>query len=380
VSAGLERTSAHGGAAIAPEQADRQFAPFGELATPLAPLTRPRQRLLATMGGPIVAGLNGGISYVRQVRWDGQRAAIGAMSLSAPLSHGISLNLSVNRELLPPYEWRAGAVLSMPLTVNEQAYAHAERGSSSRPAATVAVSHNVPAGIGWGWNLQASTLESQRARASVRYNGNWNELYGEAATAPDGSAAARAEVRGSIGLLGGMPFLSRPIGEGSFAVVDVGGLPGVPVSRSHQVIATTDAGGRALIPGLLPWQKNLIEIDPIALPLDAQAASWQQEVTPFAASGTSVRFDVKRSRQALLVLRQPDGKPVPSNAHARLLPDGAEFVAGLRGEFWLSDLPPGPAKLAISWNGGGCTIDLPAGLPGAEPQNIGPLTCGSAAR
>ncbi|MGZ5201400.1 MAG: fimbria/pilus outer membrane usher protein [Telluria sp.] len=375
MSAGLERTTVHGGAAISYEQADRQFAPFGEAASPLAPLSRPRQRLLATMGGPVVAGLNAGVSYVRQVRWDGERVAIGAVALSAPLSHGMSLNLSVNRELLPPFDWRAGLLLSIPLSVTDHAYVQAERSSAGRPVATAAVSRTAPAGIGWGWNLQASTQDSQRARASVRYNSNWSELYGEAATAPDGSPAARAEARGSVGVLSGMPFLSRPIGEGSFAVVDVGGLPGVPVLRSHQVIATTDGSGRALIPGLLPWQKNQIEIDPIALPLDATASSWVQEVTPFAASGATVRFDVKRSRQALLVLRKPDGTPVPSGARARLLPDGAEFVSGLRGEFWLSDLPTSTAKLAVTWTGGACTVELPAGPPDAQPQQIGPLTC-----
>jgi outer membrane usher protein len=379
VSAGLERTTVHGGAAIAWQQADRGFAPFGEIASPLAAQGRTRQQLLATMGGQVLGPLNAGISYVRQVRWDGERVAIGAVSLSAPLGSGMNLNLSVNRELVPPYDWRAALFVSVPLSATDHAYVQADRGSNVRPSATAAVSRTAPAGIGWGWNLQASTDDSRRARAAVRYNSNWSELYGEAATAPDRGPAARVEARGSVGLLGGMPFLSRPIGDGSFAMVDVGGLEGIPVLRSHQVVATTDARGRALIPGLLPWQKNQIEIDPVELPLDATATSWVQEVTPFAASGTAVRFDVKRSRQALLVLRQPDGKPVPASARARLLPDGPEFVAGLRGEFWLSDLPASVSKLAVSWEGGGCTVDLPAAPPGEQPQQIGPLTCGGTA-
>jgi outer membrane usher protein len=244
----------------------------------------------------------------------------------------------------------------------------------------VDVSHPAPAGNGVGCDLQAATLARQRLRAAVRYNTNASEMVAELASNPQGGVSSRVGMRGSVGLLAGLPFASRPIGQGSFAVVELEGLAGVPVLRSHQPVATTNGRGLAFIPGLLPWQTNVIEIDPVAIPLDAQVAEWVKEVTPFAASGTVVSFGVKRSRQALLILKQPGGAPVPVGTRVRVLPDGPEFAGGLRGEIWLGELPPGPARVEASWANGKCTIALPAPPADAMPQTIGPLTCTSEPR
>jgi outer membrane usher protein len=176
-------------------------------------------------------------------------------------------------------------------------------------------------------------------------------------------------------MLDGLMFASRPIGQGSFAMVEVPGMPNVPIKRSHQVVARTDAQGRAFMPGLLPWQDNELEIDPTDLPLDVVVGDVVKQVTPFPASGSVVRFDVRRARQALLILLQPDGTPVPVGTVVRL-PDGAEFSAGLRGEVWLTDLATAQQEIDVRWKEGGCRLQLPAGTAREEPDRIGPLTCG----
>ena len=178
-----------------------------------------------------------------------------------------------------------------------------------------------------------------------------------------------------MGLLAGLPFASRAVGQGSFAVVDVGGLAGVQVKRSHQVVATTDERGLALVPGLLPWQKNQIEIDPIDLPLDVEVGNVVQQVTPYPGSGSVVRFAVRRTRQALVVLHQPGGQPVPVGTRVRLLPDGPEFIAGRRGEVWLTDLAETRQAVQVRWPGGGCQLELEVPDADGLPGNIGPLAC-----
>jgi outer membrane usher protein len=167
------------------------------------------------------------------------------------------------------------------------------------------------------------------------------------------------------------------VGQGSVAVVKVDGIEGVPVMRSNQVVAVTDARGLAFVPGLLPWQKNLIEIDPVDLPLDVEViASTSQEVTPYARSGVVVDFAVKRTRQALLVLRQRDGTPVPVGTRVRLLPTGPEFVAGHRGEVWLTGLAEKQQRVQVSWPAGGCALELAVPVsPDGAPAKIGPLAC-----
>lgn len=378
--AGIERSTPHGGAAIEYAHASAGYAPFGELAGAAARGQRPRERLTASIGGPLPGRVSGGASYVRQTRWDGERLALAGLALNMPVVRRASVNLAFSQRLDGDRAWRAGVNLSMPLDEGMYVAAHAERDSAGRPTATLSAARPAPVGPGLGWNLQASSVESQRGRATLQYNTNVGELSAELAGAAHGALAARVGARGSLGLMAGLPFASRQIGQGSFAVVDVGGLAGVPIRRSHQLVGTTNARGLAFVPGLLPWQKNLLQIDPDELPLDAAVQDVEQEVTPFAGSGRLVAFTVRRTRQALLVLRQPDGAPAPIGTRVRLLPAGPEFTAGLRGEVWLTDLPAGRPRVEASWPQGGCTLELPESAARGAPERIGPLTCGKETR
>lgn len=120
----------------------------------------------------------------------------------------------------------------------------------------------------------------------------------------------------------------------------------------------------------------MIEIDPADLPLDAEVRRVQQELVPYARSGTLVHFDVRRTHQGLVVLRRADGEPVPVGTRVQLIPGGTEFQAGRRGEVWLTDLADERQRLRVSWPGGACEVDLQ--LPpstGDEPLTLGPLVC-----
>lgn len=187
--------------------------------------------------------------------------------------------------------------------------------------------------------------------------------------------ATRAGGRGTVGWVGGLGFASRPVGQASVAVVQVGDLAGVPVLRAHQVVAVTNADGRAFVPGLVPWQANEIEIDPVDLPLDVEVTHTVQRITPYARSGVVVDFGLRRTRQALLVLHQRDGTPVPVGAKVRLLPEGPSFLTGRRGETWLTDLAE-TQRIQVQWPQGGCTLALavPSSSDGT-PARIGPLAC-----
>jgi outer membrane usher protein len=377
---GIERSTPHGGGALEYEYAGAGFAPFGELPGPAAAGRRPRTRLMASVGGPVVGRLSGGISYVRQILWGGDQIALAGASISLPLWQRSSMNLSANKRLDGDRAWRAGFNVSLPLTEGVHLAARADRDNDGRASATLAASHPAPAGSGLGWNVETSTVESQRARGALQYNASMGELTANLVSDAHGRLAARAGARGSLGLLAKLPFASRPIGQGSFAVVEVEGMAGVPIKRSHQVVATTNAHGMAFVPGLLPWQKNQLEIDPDDLPLDAVVGDVVQEITPYPGSGTVVTFKVRRTRQALLVLHQPSGQPVPLGTRVRLLPDGPEFIAGLRGEAWLTDLPAGRARLRVSWPNGGCVLELPPPTLTGAPERIGPLACGKQAQ
>lgn len=380
VQLGIERSSSGGGGALQYEHASAGFAPFGEPATAAAVAGRARSRLLASVGAPLWGWLSGGVSYVRQTRWDGDRVELASLSLSMPVGRGASMNVAFNKRLDDDRAWRGAINLSLPLADGLHASSRIDGGTEGQAAAMLRVSRAPPAGPGLGWSVDASTQESQRARGALQYNSSYGEWMADVAAGASGNIAARLGARGSLGLLAGLPFASRPIGLGSFAVVEVEGMAGVPVKRSNQVVAETNGRGLAFVPGLLPWQANQLEIDPVSLPLDASIANVVQMVTPYAGNGSFVKFAVRRSRQALLVVQQSDGRPVPVGATARLLPDGPEFMAGLRGEIWLTDLAAGIQQVEIRWPGGGCRLDLPVPSGELTPERIGPLACGKEPR
>lgn len=356
VQAGIERSTLAGGGTLQYERASRGFAPFGESTDPAVVTQRARERWLAGLGGLLWGNVSGGASYVRQTRWDGDQVQLLGFSLNFPVGHNTSVSLSVNKRLDGDKNWRASASVNFPLGDGTNGASGLERGTDSKLSGAVSASRSAPAGPGLGWRVQTSTLPSQRAQAGLQYNTSQTELSLDAVSDANGQMATRVGGRGTLGWFEGLAFASRPVGQSSVAVVRVDGLEGIPVKLSNQVVALTDARGLAFVPGLLPWQKNQIEIDVVDLPLDVDTANISRQVTPRARSGVAVDFAVRRTRQALLRLQQRDATPVPAGARVRLLPDGPDFITGRRGEVWLTGVADSQQRLQVSWLKGGCML------------------------
>jgi outer membrane usher protein len=236
----------------------------------------------------------------------------------------------------------------------------------------------VPAGPGWGWRVAASDSPTQRLQAGTAYNSNYGQVTAEANAGRDANAL-RLSANGSLGWMEGLAFASRRIDEGAFAVVHVGDLEGVSVSLSNQVVGVTNSKGLALVTGLLPYQLNQLTLNSDELPFGVEIGGVRETVVPYARSGAFINFPVKRSRDALVVLQQPGGAPVPPGARVTVTPGNGEFVVAKRGEVYLMDLTD-DNRLDVRWKNGGCTLPLKL-LPaptGSEPPKIGPLVCPAA--
>lgn len=376
VQVGIERSTPLGGGALHYEYATRGFAPFGESSQRGAPGNRSREQILASLGGRLWGPVNGGVAYARREQWNGELASTLALSLSMPFGELATLTLAAARRLDVNHAWSGSINVNVPLGSDQYVGSRVERQENGHAAASVLAAQNPPPGPGWGWRAEASSEAPQRARGAVQYNSNRGELTAEAVADARARVSTRAGVRGTLGMMAGLPFASRPVGQGSFAVVELEGMAGVPIKRSNQVVATTDDRGLAFVPGLVPWNKNVIEIDAADLPLDAETQAVTQEVVPYARSGALVHFNVRRTRQALLVLRQADGQPVPVGTRVKLLPGNLAFEAGRRGEVWLTDVAGDRQRASVSWPGGGCELQLhiPPSENGA-PATLGPLVC-----
>ena len=372
---GIERNTQSGGGTLQYERASQGFEPFGESKSGSVAAQRSRERLLAAVGGNLWRSFSGAASYVSQSQWSGDSIKSINLSVSTQLWNKASLSLSLNKRIDGDHALRAFLVVSMPLDDGIYTSARLSTSSGSKPVGVVSAARSAPTGPGLGWRVEGSSEASQLARGGLQYNTSHAEFAADAVSDAKGKVELRGGARGTVGLLAGQPFASRPVGQNSFAVVEVDGLAGVHVKRGNQVVATTDARGRAFVPGLLPWQANMIEIDPVELPLDTEIGATMQQVTPYARSGSVVKFAIKRTRQALLVLHQSNGVAVPAGSRVTLLPGGTEFLAGRRGEVWLTDLDIGQQHLRVDWPGGGCELDLPVLADSQTPPKIGPIAC-----
>jgi outer membrane usher protein len=367
---GLERSSPRGGVSLQWEYFDHNFTQFAFLAGE----SHPRQNLSAGLGLPLFSRVSAGFNYTSQYTWEGDRFNLASANLGVTLPRSMFISAFASMSVCNGHAWSSGVSLVMPLGNRRTASAGTSRDTDRHTVNSVEVSQSPPVGPGLGWRLRGSDDRSQQGQGSLVWNTNVGSFTVDANEGND-SLALQLGASGSIGLLKGLPFATRNIGYGSFAVVKVGDLQDVPVYLSNQLAATTNGGGMALVPTLLPYQKNQLTIDPAELPFDIEVGGVKEMPLPYARSGVFVNFPVRRTRNALVVLLQPNGEPVPAGARVVVTPGERQFIVGKRGEVYLMDV--GDANhLSVHWQKGACQLDLPLDPKGPSEPRIGPIICG----
>lgn len=247
------------------------------------------------------------------------------------------------------------------------------RGHSSTPEELRAsLSQTTPVGEGHGWRASATRHGDYDAWWQQRLDAADVELQ---ATRNDGLSGQRVQARGAVSWLSGSWRAARSV-DGSFALVDVAGLPDVPVYLENHLVARTDERGRAVLPNLLSYQSNRITIDPMDLPLDTAIDSRTLVVRPAYRSGVVARFPVQKISPGVFRLVLPDGTAVPSGAQVQL--NGGVFPVALEGFTYVTTLDHGTAGTA-TWAAGRCVfrVEPPAG---DDPMpDMGQITCRPAA-
>lgn len=370
---GFQRGGAAGGFSVAAEHSDRGYQEFG--AAPLS--ERRKDQWVASAGVSVGWGIHLGLSYTQRTTWTGANFKLAAASFSVPLPGNSYLSVNAGRQLDAKGGWYGSANLLIPMGQRRSLAASSLRRGDGRLVQAVDATQSQGSGPGWGWQLGASDDPGQRAHAAVGYTSNYGTLNAQLSKG-SGGTDVRLGASGSLGWFQGLMFATGRIDQGAFAVVRVGKVAGVPVSLSNQVVATTNRDGLALAPHLLPYQANQLTIQPDELPLDVQIGGVEEVVTPYARAGVLVDFPVKQARDALLVLQQVDGAPVPPGAQVIVMPGKQEFVVYQRGEVYLTDLADGD-WIVVHWNGGGCVLPLAlAGLAAdAVAPRPAPLQCRS---
>ncbi|MEN5209311.1 fimbria/pilus outer membrane usher protein, partial [Stenotrophomonas terrae] len=229
---------------------------------------------------------------------------------------------------------------------------------------------------GWGWRVQ-TRMGAQRSQSTelnhLDEHGRWRFGVDHDNTV---GTLAYLQGTGSVAWFGsGLHMLRRA--DDAFALVSTNGMPGVPVRLENRLVGSTDAHGELLVAPLRAWQRNLLSIDPLALPLDVQVDVVQQQVVPAARSGVRARFHLQPSQPLDLRILGPDGHWLPAGTEAVVERDNrrlAVTVIGHDGQLYLGSAPSG-ARLRIRHAGGECVIALPDTATTAPSAPTEPLQC-----
>ena len=184
----------------------------------------------------------------------------------------------------------------------------------------------------------------------------------------------RLGAQGGIVMMDGHAFMTRRVLD-SFALVEVPGYAGVGINFQSSAWAHTDKNGVALLPRLLPYQRNSIQLDPGELPISAELDSIEEVVVPASRTGVKVVFPVREGRGALIHIVLADGEDAPPGATITLEGDTEVFYVARRGEAFITGLK-NDNTLQMTVDDKVCTfsVSLPPSNPDSIPR-IGPVTC-----
>jgi outer membrane usher protein len=209
--------------------------------------------------------------------------------------------------------------------------------------------------------------------AGVIWHGKQVSLTGEVSGSQD-QVSARASASGSLVAVDGSTFLAKRSVD-SFALVRTG-RKDVRVYRENREVASTDADGEALLPGLIAYTGNRISVEASDFPMQAVIEASERLVAPRRRSVAIVDLAPQVRRPLLITVKLPDGSHPPAGTRARFQSAAEDTVVGHHGQVFAADLSI-PTQLRLALAGGDCIAAVVPPPPGTtdEIPKAGPLVC-----
>jgi outer membrane usher protein len=193
-----------------------------------------------------------------------------------------------------------------------------------------------------------------------------NASYGSG----DGYSQASFGAAGTLVAHPGGITAGQPAGD-TMAIVHAPHAAGARVLNSPGV--RINRFGYALVPYLMPYNFNNIELDPTGLSLDVQLAATSARVAPYGGAVAMVNFDTEYGRSALVRARMDDGRPVPFGAQVVDTTGRALGVVGQGGRLLVRGVED-QGTMILSWPEDSamrqCRVSyrIPAPAPGATTE------------
>jgi outer membrane usher protein len=233
---------------------------------------------------------------------------------------------------------------------------------------------------GLGYRLQARLMDGQamtsdatlRGQTSFgRYEFNYNRSGNQDNT--------YLNAAGGILAMGGRTFLTRPL-DGSYALVEVPGMPNVSVKLNNNIVGKTGKDGSLIVTGLQPYYANKIGINPKDIPLDYTTGNSSKLITTPERSGVVIKFTAQRIQAffgKILVQTATNTSLVPSYGQITfdLKDRKVSSPLGIDGEFYLENLPTGNHTALVEYEGSECWFNIDVPHKEGMVVELGRLTC-----
>jgi len=242
---------------------------------------------------------------------------------SKSFAHGISMNMSVGRQLTGGYgdedkkmETLTSLSFSIPLGAGPRAvdlsnsWTHSSQGGDQYQSSA---SGMLDEAMTTNYNL---SLTRDRENNQTTVGGNVQKrtsfaTLGLNASQGDGYWQASGNAQGAFVAHSGGVTTGPYLGD-TFALIEAKGAEGAKILSSQQT--KIDANGYALVPAITPYRYNRITLDPEGMEGDAELVDSEKQIAPVAGAGVKVVFRTRTGTALLIRSRFKDGQPVPVGA------------------------------------------------------------------
>jgi outer membrane usher protein len=293
-------------------------------------------------------------------------------SISSPVGRNLNLFVSADRKrTLTGWSGIEGSIRISyflgGLSTASVAASHSDRGTRE----SFDAHKSIGPGTGLGYRLQGETGGASNQMMAIgegqgpygRYEARYTR-YGDA-------GSGYATVSGGLVALGGVVMASRPVRD-AFALLRVPGIEGLTGSVSNQAIGKTNRNGDLLLPELLPYYGNIVDIDQNAIPADVELGSGRKIVAPPYRGGALIELTAKKTLafrgSVKLAFRGQD--VIPAYGAITVKAGGSVFETsiGRAGDYYVENVPPGEHTAEIVYMGTICTTAI------RFPQTAEPLS------
>lgn len=293
----------------------------------------------ASSGDLNILGLNYNYGFARD--WNLFVNATRATSQTRDYGAYLGLNWQFGRDLLASSE-----------------YTHDGRGNVGR----FTLQRSMQSALDYSWRASAETGVTGRYDLA----GQWAQERGTVTADAErrgGDNSYRLGYTTGFALLGRDAFWTRPV-NGSFAVVDAAGVPGVRIYANEQPAGRTDAAGKLLVPDLRTYETTALRIEDSDVPMQYEITELRQPVFLPTRGGTHVHFALRAPEGTRLRLHLRGGAPVPAGAQVFLRGAPEALPVGFNGQTYL-DGPAQRRRVDARWPGHHCVARW---TPDEEPD------------